>query len=327
MIRYYFVGIDIAARYFDVCLSLNRALHTKRFEQSLAGFEALSDWLAAQGAARCWTAMEHTGGYERSLAEFLLAKGHRVSLVDPFRVKRFKESLGKKAKTDRGCSIALCRYARERRPAQWTPRPDAFADLLELTRHRQNLVDSMVSWKNRRSSPKRNEFVHDQQDAAIQVLEVMIKEAGAEIRECIAGDAEISRCVARIDSLTAIDVTTAANFLAESGPITRSTYPTPESLSLEGGLCPLPWMSGVSVRGTYSKPYGNERLRNCLNLAAPNAKRWDPAIAAFAKRLEQRGKSKSVQNRAIKRKLVHIIWGLVINDQDYDPQKAFMRQT
>lgn len=325
MIRYYPGGIDASAATFDVHLVVGRKGQEGRFEQTPGGFQDLEDWLVALDVKRGWFGIEHTGGYEASLARHLVERGHRVSLLDGKSVLKFKESEGKKSKTDRGDARMIAKYVSDKRPALWTPRSDAFVDLLELKKHRDDLVGSITAWQNRRNAPKTNQFVHIQQETQIQVLKVQLEEVEKEIKRLARTDPEISRSVDRMDSVTGIGFTTAVAFLAEAGPINRKTYPSPESLALAAGLAPLPWMSGTTVNRTYSKPYGNQNLRNCLNLCACTAKKHDPALGLFAKRMEQRGKCPAVQNRAIKRKLVHILWAVVVNDEDYIPEKAVWR--
>jgi len=308
--------------FFDVCLTVKRKVHESRFERSQEGYEALLAWVRGLGVTHCWFGIEHTGGYERALAEYLLGIGHRVSLLDGLRVRRFKESDGKKAKTDKSDAKAIARFVREKRPALWVPLPDAYAELQQLTRHREDLVSSRTQWLNRLKAPRTSDFVKSQERAMVDALEMMIKSVDEQIVKCIGANPEMERCVERMDSVTGIGVTTAAVFLAEAGPITKETYPSPNKLALAAGLVPLPWQSGVSLRGTYTKPYGNERLRNCLNLPAKTAKKRDDALSLFAKRLEERGKCKAIQNRAVMRKLVNILWAVATSDTDYDPAKA-----
>ena len=322
MIRYQRAGIDMSGSYFDICLTVGRKCHESRFNQGEAGFKSLSLWLKELGVNRCWFGIEHTGGYEQALAVYLLNKGHRVSLLDGFKVHRFKESEGKRGKTDKGDARMIAKFLADKRPALWTPRPDSFGELLELKNQREDIVQAITAWTNRRNSPKSNAYVHSQQETLIEVLKIQLPQIEEEIKRCVESDAEIERCVRRMTTPKGIGFTTAVAFLAEAGPINRSTYPTPESLVLAAGLAPLPWLSGTSVKGTYSRPYGNERMRNCLSLAASTARRYDPAMALFARRMQERGKDVRVQNRAIARKLVHIIWGLIVNDEDYSPAKA-----
>lgn len=322
MIRHRLAGIDMSSQFFDVCLFVSRASHRERFEADEAGFKAFGEWLKSLGVNRIWAGIEHTGGYERKLALHLLEKGHKVSLVDGLKINRFKEMLGKKSKTDKADAEVIAKFVKAHRPALWTPRPDVYEHLLGLKRHRDKLVENLTEWKNRRKGPKTNTFVHGQEETIIEVLQVQLKAVEEEIRTCIESDPELSRAAANMQSITGIAFTTAAAFLAESGPLNLQTYPTPQSLALAAGLAPLPWMSGVSVKGTYTKPYGNEGLRNALNMTASIARRLDPALGLFADRLEKRGKCKAVQVRAVKRKLVHIIWALVIHNAAYDGGKA-----
>lgn len=322
MIRYHSAGIDMSAYYFDCCVVASANFHEKRFTADPAGFELFSAWLLELEIKHCWAGIEHTGGYEQALAKYLLKNGHRVSLLSGFKVLRHKEMEGKRSKTDKGDARAIAGFVKKNKPALWSPRPDSFLELLELKNHRDSLVRTHTAWLNKRSAPKTSEYAHAQQDTLIEVIRVLIEDAEKQILTCIESDSDIQRCISRMDTVTGVGVTTATAFLAESGPLNRKTYPTPESLSLAAGLAPLPWMSGISVKGTYTKPYGNSKMRSCLNLPASIARRTDPALGLFAKRLEQRGKSKAVQNRAVKRKLVHILWAVAVNDEDYDPEKA-----
>lgn len=312
----------MASEFFDVCVCIKRAHKEQRFRRCEQGYADFLAWLEGLGIKTCWFGVEHTGGYEQDLARYLIDRGHRVSMLDGLRVLRFKESLGKKSKTDKIDARAIERFIRQMRPAFWVPLPDRFRELLDLNNHRDALVKSITQWKNRKSAPKSNAFARAQECTIIDVLQLELEAVEEEIRKCVQSDSEIARSVKRIISMKGIKLTTAAAFVAESGPITRRTYPTPESLTLTAGMAPIPSMSGKNSRGTYTKPYGNQRMRDCLNMSAVNARRFDPAMATFAARLEKKGKSKRVQIRAVKRKLIHIIWALVINDEDYDPNKA-----
>jgi len=313
-------GIDASCDNFDVCLKVKRQVFRRRFSQEAEGFEALLVYLSELGVTRAWFAIEHTGGYERRLAEFLIAAGHRVSLVDGFKVQRFKESLGMRAKTDPGDALALARYMKERRPPEFSPRPDPYRELLQLVHHRQDLVGALAGWRARLRSPSSCAFAHAQSETLIELLQLQIAEAEKAIEVLVTGQSELAQAVELLCTAKGVKRTTAIAFLAEAGPI--EGYPTPESLALAAGLAPLPRFSGRSLKGTYTKPYGNENLRNCLNLPASVARRHNPAMRQFAQRLQAKGKPIALQNRAVKRKLVHIFWGMLTRKEPFDPAKA-----
>src|SRR5579863_6924107 len=100
MVRQNFAGIDVSKPWFDIAVFVGLETLRKRFVQGSEGFSELDAWLCESGVVRLKVALEHTGGYERALAEHLLSQGHHVSLVNGLQIKRFKESHGMKSKTD-----------------------------------------------------------------------------------------------------------------------------------------------------------------------------------------------------------------------------------
>jgi transposase len=321
MVRQKWAGADVSAEWFDVCVLDGTKRHEGRFAQSRHGFEGFGQWLKDLEIARVWIALEHTGGYERELALWLLDQGHKASIVDPQKVASFKASLGRRSKTDKVDAYILARFAKERRPALYTPRPDVYQELLQLVRHRLSLVEAKTQWRNRRSAPKTNGFVHAQQQTLVEVLCLQIQEVERQIRELVDCDPELSESVALVCTIKGMEFVSAVSFLAEAGPI--QGYPNPESLALAAGLVPLARKSGKSLNGIDRIPYGNQQLRQSIAMSASVARRYNQAMALFAARIQARGgKSYALLNKAVRRKLCHIIWGILTTRQPFDPNKA-----
>jgi transposase len=321
MVRQNFAGIDVSKHWFDCVVLVKQGQLHIRLPQSAEGFAQLDAWLANHGIDRIWVTLEHTGGYERGIAEHLQAQRHRVSLVPGLKIKRFKESLSIKSKTDPVDAYVIARFCKERRPELWIPRSSAYQELLELWRHRKDLVDGLTAWGNRRQAPKSCALSKHHASGMAALLQLQLEETEQAIRELVARHPEIARNVELLTTIGAVAFITAVGTLAEAGPI--ECYPTPESLALAAGVAPIPCCSGTSVQGTYRKPYGNQNLRRVLNLAGANARRFDPGIRQFAERIAKRGaKSPSTLNRACVRKLLHIMWGVIHSKQPYDPAKA-----
>jgi transposase len=321
MVRQNHAGIDVSKRWFDAEVLLKEGSVQARFAQNPEGFAQHDAWLMDHGVVRLWVTLEYTGGYERPLAEHLLAQGHRVSLVTGIKIKRFKESHGIKSKTDRVDAKAIALYCKERRPELWVPRKAPYQTLLELWRHRQTLVEQVTAWSNRCKSPKTNSLVKAQAQTCVQVFRLQLEQTEAAIKQLIQSEPQMARNVELLTTIGAVGVITAAGTLAEAGPI--ECYPTPESLALAAGVAPIPDRSGTSVNRVNRKPYGNLNLKRVLALTGTNAKRCDPAISQFAERIAARGnKSASTINRACVRKILHIMWGVIHSQQPYDPAKA-----
>lgn len=320
-IRYFAVGVDISAGWFDVCLPISRKQHEARFDNTQAGIQQFLDWCKALGALHLHVCMESTGGYEKLLAMTLYNRGYRVSVIDGFQSKRYAESLPGKGKSDRSDARSLARYVKERRPALWLPVPDKYLTLAELTRHRDDLVDSRTQWTNRSLAPQSNPYVKQVQLALIEVLNQQIEDAERECSEHIESDPDLLRDRELLRSFQGINYVSAAVILAEVGPI--SNYPDARSLAMAAGLAPIVFQSGTSYQCGLPK-YGNARLRKGVYYSAFHIKRLDAGFQAFAKRIAgNSNKKKMTVHLAVMRKLIHSIWGVLHHQMPYDPAQAF----
>jgi transposase len=87
-----FVGIDISKETFHACLLADLGEAKKVFTNSAKGFEQLNTWIRNRRAADVHVCMEATGGYWEGLALHLHGAGHRVSVINPARIKAFAQS-------------------------------------------------------------------------------------------------------------------------------------------------------------------------------------------------------------------------------------------
>jgi len=101
----FFIGIDVAKKSHRCCI-LNpdgeKACPSFSFESSLKGFSSLLDKILALSTnpKEFIIAMEATGNLWENLFEFLFSKGFSPILLNPFQTNRFRETIGKKIKTD-----------------------------------------------------------------------------------------------------------------------------------------------------------------------------------------------------------------------------------
>jgi transposase len=107
---------------------------------------ALQKWLAGWPAGVI--GMEATGGYHRLLAQLAHAAGWRVYVLNPLLVKRFRQSLGVRGKTDRHDAAAilqlLLRCADQLRP--WVPASAVQEELRGLLMERANRVKHATAY-------------------------------------------------------------------------------------------------------------------------------------------------------------------------------------
>src|SRR4029077_15069273 len=90
------VGIDVAKDKVDVAL---RSGPEASFPNTPSGRRQLVKWVKQHQVSKA--VLEASGGYERSWARLLQDAGLEVWIVDPKRVRRFAQSAGQLAKTDR----------------------------------------------------------------------------------------------------------------------------------------------------------------------------------------------------------------------------------
>ncbi|HXG49742.1 MAG TPA: transposase [Methylomirabilota bacterium] len=116
------VGVDIAKAKFDACLGRTKPV-LKTFDNTPEGCTALLAWLAQHGVAQAHICLEATSTYGDTLARHCHERGHRVSLVNPARIKAFGQACGLRNKTDSADARLIAEFcARQRPPPGGRPR-------------------------------------------------------------------------------------------------------------------------------------------------------------------------------------------------------------
>ncbi|MGB6644209.1 MAG: transposase, partial [Candidatus Cybelea sp.] len=104
------------------CASSQRSGEAKRvFPNTSKGFEQLTAWLKNRHAADVHICMEATGAYWEALAVYLHELKHRVSVVNPARIKAFAQSELLRTKTDAVDAALIARFCRSQVPEAWIP--------------------------------------------------------------------------------------------------------------------------------------------------------------------------------------------------------------
>ena len=137
------LGIDVSKASFDVVLladEKSKGLH-KIFPNTPKGFNVLKAWLAKQGALRLHACLESTGSYGVLLAEFLVAEGYTVSVVNPRRIKHYVKSRLSRNKTDKQDAFVIARFCLKERPEAWIPLMPEVKQLQALVRRLEDLKD------------------------------------------------------------------------------------------------------------------------------------------------------------------------------------------
>jgi transposase len=133
------VGVDVSKAQVEICTGDQ----VMRLANARAELEAFFRGLP--GLAR--VAVESTNRYHMKVVEAALACGHTVYLVDPFRLSRYRDAVGVRAKTDVTDAQLLVRYitSEARHLVPYSPPPKAVRRLRELLRARAKLTKTQVT--------------------------------------------------------------------------------------------------------------------------------------------------------------------------------------
>jgi transposase len=95
------LGIDVSKKTLDAALIFENRVLCKQFQNSCDGFKELAAWLAFLKITCVHACLEATGVYGEAIALFLHESGHRVSVVNPLRIKGYASANMQRNKTDR----------------------------------------------------------------------------------------------------------------------------------------------------------------------------------------------------------------------------------
>lgn len=314
------LGIDISKATFDVAL-LNEGHRAKRakFENTLSGFEALSQWLKTQGVPSVHACLEATNIYGHALATYLYYQGHAVSIVNPARVKGYAQSQLSRTKNDAADAGLNARFCRDLKPSLWHPAPAAVAKLQSMTRRLEALEQMMTQEKNRLDLCD-DPDLRAEIEAHIKFIEEQAKTVKQRSQKHIQADESLAEDLQLLTSITGIGLHTAAIILGEIGSV--EVFGSARQLAAFAGLTPREFKSGTSINGkTRLCKIGSAHLRKALYFPALTLIRHCPEIQAFRRRLLDHGKPKMAVVGAVMHKLIRVVYAVLTSRQKFDPQK------
>jgi transposase len=259
-------------------------------------------------------ALEASGGCERDIVRFLMARGdYSVRLVDPFRVRQFAKAAGKHAKTDRidAQVIALFVASIATRPLV---RHKHLETLAELVTARAQLLDQITVDKNQ--GRRREDSLLRRLDARrTKSLQVDIKLIDRRIAECVDGNAELKAKNLVLRSMKGVGPVLAHTLLAllpELGQITG------KQIAALVGVAPFDDQSGKR-NGLRFIQGGRPAIRTALFMAALTAGVHNPALKTFRDRLRNAGKKPKVAIVGVMRKMIVILNAMLRDNKEWMP--------
>lgn len=323
-----YIGIDVSKQKLDVAWLRDPdtlKVKTKVFPNTPEGLSALTAWLVSTTGAPATeisVLMEATGVYHEALAYALHEAGMTVVVANPRHAHQFRESLGKRSKTDKKDSIALARFLCSRPHERWQPEPAEVRALKALLGRLQALDTDLQREQNRleKAGIQRAAAVEDSIRKMLEALEAERTRLRRQIDDHfdnhpgLKSDKQLLESIPGIGSVLATELTA----MLRSRPF-RSASQAAAYL----GLVPVMHESGTSVnhRPALSKA-GPSRLRAKLYMGAVVATRYNPLIRQQYERLVERGKAKMSALGAAMKKLVQIAYGVLKHQRSYAPQWA-----
>lgn len=166
---------------------------------------------------------ETTGGYDRSLCDYIYAKGLDIWREGALQIKR---SMGvRKGKDDKADSLMIAEYAMRHmdKAVMYESPSDSIRELKALFLYRHKLVQEKVEKKVRAKHLKETSarsksmrFIVRDAMKGIRALEKSIRECERQIREIINGDEELKRSYDHIVSVKGISIVNATALIAYS---------------------------------------------------------------------------------------------------------------
>ena len=274
---------------------------------------------------------ETTGGYDRSLCDYLFAKGLDIWRESSLQIKK---SCGlRKGKDDRTDSLIIAEYAMRHmdKAVYYVSPSETVRELKALLLYRRKLEQEKTSKKVRvaelkatAAKSKSISFILRDAQKSIRILEKSIRDCEKQILALYDGDEDLKKSYDHLTSIRGIGIVNASAMIAYTNNFKNIT--TSRKLSSYYGIAPFREQSGTSVnKKAMVKCYSNSMLRAYLTQAAENTIREHGIYHNYYRRLSERGKCHGVALNNVKNKLLHLSVSLIANDMDYEENHEALR--
>lgn len=306
-------GIDAGQRFLD--LGFAPSGQTFRFANTDEDIDRLVARLVENNVAR--VVLEAIGSYAASLVTAIVEAGIAVGVVNPRRIKAFRDAEGRRAKTDRLDAGLIARFALVMTDAV-RPIPDRDAQSLRALSTRRRQLTELVAMEKTRLKQAREPGVIDSHKAAIASLSAACRSIEAEIADRIESCDERRLARRLLTSIPGVGERVAAILIAELPELGQRDRKTIASLA---GLAPHVSQSGnMPPRAAIAG--GRPCVRAALYMSALVAVRHDPAQKAAYLALRQNGKPAKVALVAIARRILVAANAILKTKKPYDPQRT-----
>jgi transposase len=303
-------GIDAGQRSLDIGLAPSG--RTFRLPNTAAALGPLLERLQRDGVQR--VVLEAAGTYAQPVAHALDAAGFAVGVVNPRRIKAFREAEGKRAKTDRLDAGLIARFALVMTDAI-RPLPSAEQRTLKALATRRRQLTEMIAMEKTRLKQALEPAVAESHRAAIADLSRACAKVEALIEDGLAKDPRRAEDRRILTSIPGIGPRIAQVLLTEMPELGRCDRKAIASLA---GLAPHISQSGkapprAAIAG------GRPCIRAALYMSALVAVRRDPKMKLAYHALRDSGKPAKVALVAIARRILITANAMIKAQTPYKP--------
>jgi len=313
------VGLDIGKLNFVACYKTESQCIKQTFDNTPDGFQKFCDWKNDHNIYSAHYCMESTGKYGYALAYFLFDKNEKVSVVNPSSIKFFGKSLMLRNKTDEIDAELIAHFCEARQPSLWSPKP-ANLDLLGSLLKRIEQLTIMRNQENNRLEAETKRDIINSIQIVIEALDQQIKETDNRMQNIISDDDDLSKKAKKLSSIKGVGDRTIQMFLANFSDLEKFSHP--KQICAFIGINPSQSQSGTSLNNSTMSKMGNAFLRKTLYMPTLCSTVHNPVVREFYQRLVANGKPKKLAVCASMRKLIFLMYGVLKNNCDFNPEYA-----
>ena len=312
------LDIDISKKKFDVCLMIGNRIRHKVFDNQDDGYQKLVAWCKHQGANLMHVCMEATSHYMEAVATYLDDLGHHVSVVNPAQIKAFTRSELLRGKNDKSDVAAIARFCLSHNPRKWQIQPVEARSLRDMYRCLQYLKKQKLQLMNKLENDKMNNIAKEAILSIIEANNQELKKLEQAMHDHISNHDNLKAKINLISSIKGLGVMTSIALLAEM-PLVEN-FSDARKYAAFAGLTPASNQSGSSLnKKSRICKIGSTLIRKALYMPAIVVKNYNEYFKDFCTRLSLKGKAPKIIIIALMRKIMHVIFGMLKNNQKFNP--------
>ncbi len=302
------IGIDVSKAELSV------AVHGRTEVLTLTNTPAAcAKWLATL-PAHSVIAVEATNTYHLEVLMQAYRLGLTCYVVDGYRLNRYREGVGGRAKTDRSDALLLARYLAHEHTAlrPWSPPAGGSRTVQRLLHRRATLVRAHTALAQSLEALPELKAQAEALFAQIKVMDKALCKAMHRALRASGWGEDLARCQA-VEGIGPLSAT------ALVATFHRVPFRSSDAFIAFIGLDVRVRDSGTSRGQRKLTKHGDSELRRLLYNAAMAASRSD-TWAPFYQRCHARGLSTTQALVILARKLARIAFSLMKNQSDYHPR-------